>query len=527
MKTQARWLIFLCASWTLQAHALGQSPTEEKYHMEQRMAEGISAMLDKFLGPGKSHVTVVLDIEALELSGAAGGLKDAVASPGASRGAGSSTQWLWKDYLKKPKASILPGFLMGAELRRLEGKDKDLKRTPTSDLMEGGPVYAMAVKRHLVTVILDASVAEKYERLSQMMISEVLGLDPDRGDKINMYKLPLLSTWRWALLKPETVQDLFWMLMSLLAAAALLWLIKNFTAGAIQSLKQLSLKRPPAQAQPAPCAAAAADNAKGGGKAPSEPAAKGEAAIALRDSPGGRRDWDFINPDNLGLLVELLEREGASEAAAVLGFLEPGLSSQALELLESPFREDVLVELSHASTMDPCLLWKLRSKWKDRLSNAFGGADAMGELLSLLDKPVETALIGRIGALSPEMARRLQAKVMSFERIFDLSDSDLAAVLKEVPYPDWAQALVETPEAFAGRLLKLIPEESGKVLRGWLDLRPAKAGVRTKQARIRVLQAYRALHRSGKISPVAATARPKPSPEPHAAQAAKEVRKGG
>ena len=174
--------------------APAQSQLDEKLRLEQTIAQEVTSILDKFLGPGKSHVTVLLGVDVKPWSPASGRFPTDKKAPDAKspnkKQPGLQTKWLWTDVARKSKMTVLPGFSIAPEMavsedRKPEPKppvvkeDKKEEPPPANE-----PVFLMEVNRMLVSVVLDRSVPEKSRQIVEVMVSEVLGLDPDRGDKL-------------------------------------------------------------------------------------------------------------------------------------------------------------------------------------------------------------------------------------------------------------------------------------------------------------------------------------------------------
>jgi flagellar motor switch protein FliG len=510
-------LLILSACATILAfcptQARAQSQMDEKLRLEAQMAHEVSTILDQFIGPGKSHVTVNLGISVKRVNEAMREEAEAKKeqggrSPNKKDGGKPNvqTKWLWQDAAGKAKRTVLPGFAIAPQMTVTDDaksekiKEPELKEPEKkSDAKDGdSAVYMMEVTRTVVSVVIDNSVPEKNVKMVEVMISEVLGLDPDRGDKLNVYTLPLLPSWQRMLYAPDSMGVIARLAAWVVVGALFVWLLTRSVIAVLRSFGLLPFKK-----QLDIVKSGGEDKEKGKDSAEKEKKIEGKAGEKTEDpdpkAAPTPRYFDFVNKDNAGFLAELLENCEPQEAANVVGFLEPAVATLVLNSLKLEKRASILWCLSWAKSLTPEVHEMIRAQWRDRLEHAFGGSDSVGNLLSDMDTQHQTWFISKMAETSPELANKIKRSVLRFENLFVIEDKDLTVLAQTFSFQEWAVALSGFPSAYTERLMRVLPQPSKPALQQWLNLTPANAP-EGPQTRLKLTKLARAMALEGKIS---------------------------
>lgn len=498
------------------------SPIQAKADMEKKIVDEVSGILDRFLGPGRAHVTVFLNVEVKSP------LDDGKKND-AAKDKKTESKWMWREISRKPKMSVLPGFAVNPDVTVTDAKDK--KAEPKAAAAEDAadePAYELVVRKMLISIVLDSTVNEKNQKMIEVMVSEVLGLDPDRGDRLNVYKLPLQPAWKWALETPETLLRFFWGAVAILALAALLFFITRSIQSVMQARSSLpvspELKSSHSTVENGGGGHGHAGAGGHGAAAPSSETASVEEA-EKKDAENLdellRARLDFVTHENFEMLSELLKGSDPKEVSCLLGFVDPVLASRILDQLPQDKRLETLMYLVAATSIPPQELAEIKRAWRERLAFAYGGTGAVGELLSAMDPSLQKAFLERLKVVSPELAPKVAQALIRMEDLSRLDAGDLAIVAQAVPFEDWAKALLPMPVSYKNLVLGVLPDSSRQVLQQWLSLTNAKKG-EIVQSQAKVLGTMRSLLRQGRIAfgtgavkPVAAPA-PAPSSLPSA-----------
>ncbi len=516
------------------------SPTETKVELERKIVAEISEILDRFLGPGRSHVTVFLNV--------------AIKAPPENQDAGKNDRfkkkpkkveqhWTWREISKKPRMSVLPGFAINPDVSVTDNKKGEPIKPPVSeeaDDADDSQAFILEVKQMLVSIVLDSSVSEKNQKMIEIMVSEVLGLDPDRGDHLNIYKLPMQPAWKWALGTPETTVRIFWGTLAVLTSALLLFFIARALQAVLRArahAHELPKEKPKAahadakaDAKAGAGANAPGSNGAGGGKTDADISESEEDSVLLQR-------LDFVSTENFEMLSELLKDSDPKEIACVLGFVDTALCGRILDRLPQNKRLEALMYLVSAASISPQEMTEIKRTWRERLALAYGGTSMVGELLSTMHPALQKTFLDRLKVVSPDLAPKVSEALVVLGDIGRLEHADLAQLAQSVPFEDWAKALAPLPQGYKDRVLSVLPDSSRQVLQQWLSLtKPRK--LESEQAQAKVLSTMRSLLRQGKIvlsrepvpmpaPPAAAPAGGVPAPAAGAKPAAAPVAAGG
>ncbi len=497
------------------------SPVQAKVDLEKKIVDEVTGILDRFLGPGRAHVTVFLNVEVK-----AGAEADASVKKNERKDKNVEAKWMWREISKKPKMSVLPGFVVSPDVTMSDNKKTEPKPAAPAPADEGdAPAYEISIKRMLVSIVLDSAIPEKSEKMIEVMVSEVLGLDPDRGDRLNMYKLPLQPAWK-TLATPATLMRIFWGAV-VLGALALILFFYTRSVQAVNEARSLLPERPKGKEDKSSTESrGAGEGGKDGSGTDGEGAAHGEAAaggvqgsVTRGDAAIARERLDFVSLDNFEMLSELLKDSDPKDISCLLGFVDPLLSSRILDQLSHEKRIETMMYLVSATSIPPQELNEIKRAWRERLAYAYGGTGAVGELLSSMEPKMQKMFLERLLAVSPDLAPKVFEALIRMDDLARLEASDLAQLVQGVSFEIWAKALAPMAQTYKDRVLAVLPEASREVLQQWLSLTKAKK-VEADMAQSHVLSTMRSMIRSGRI---ALTREPVPAPRPAGAPAANGV----
>lgn len=485
------------------------SPVQAKTDMESKIVNEVGGILDRFLGPGRAHVTVFLNVAVKSAADDASNAR----KPEDRKAKKIEAKWVWREISKKPKMSVLPGFSVNPDVTVSDNKEKRPATKPEDKPSDGDstdiPAYEIEIRRMLVSIVLDKSISEKNEKMIEVMISEVLGLDPDRGDRLNIYKLPLQPAWKWALQTPETLLRIFWGGIGLFALALLLYFVTRSIQAVNQARPRLSARPEDKVEKDETIRSSGAESAAAG--AGTEAAAAASAAKTSEDAVIHPR-LDFVNLDNFEMLSELLKDSDPKDIACLMGFVDPVLSSRILDQFSHGKRLEVMMYLVCATSIPPQELAEVRRAWRERLSFAYGGTGAVGELLSTMDPGMQTMFLERLKNVSPDLVAKVADALVRMEDLARLEGPDLAHLAQSVPFDSWAKALAPMAQPYKDRVLASLPDSSRQVLQQWLSLTKANK-IEVAEAQLKVLATMRTMIRQGRI---ALAKEPTPAPRPSA-----------
>jgi len=480
--------------------ANAQSMFDEKLRMERVLAERISVMLDKVLGIGKSHVEVVLDVNVQQLKfGAQTGPIKKGADKEDSQDNEQRTHWAWRDVSQK-RVTVLPGFSVAPEVVMAKEPSQKKQGDSSAAKNDSAPVTMLTIDRILVSLILDNSVSEKERKLVQSMTSEMLDLNPDRGDRLINYNVPLVPVWK-SILFPRSIAYLVGLLVWMLALASLIGLLTwagTIILRAFGLLPEKSVK--PGLLDALVRKASSPEHPQNDDqqeKAMQQARAADEHAVPLLNNPS----FDFVSEDKLPVLTDLLvDNTDDVEVSCVLGFMDVRLAGHILEGMPPERRHRLLLSLCSAKTMTQKEIMEVRNSWEERLRNAYGGSDWTGILLSEFPPDFQAEFMRDLKSRSAPIATRIEKSLVTFEDVFRMRSADLQLLWQSVPPKEWAIALNGMPQTFSDKLSKVLPEAALKVFQQWMNLTPAQDEHTRHNAQSLIAKTARVLRSQGKLT---------------------------
>jgi hypothetical protein len=505
--------------------AAGESPAvltiSDKAALETRITRELSRILDKFIGSGKSHITVFVDAEA-DPGAPAPKEEGPEASPKSKERAarkearGSVQQLLWKDISRRTKVSVMPGFLQTQETSVAESVRKDSEKDSEASLEAARREEAarkearenavlLRIKRIVVSIVLDRCVADQELEKIKIMAAEILGLDPDRGDVLNVYRLSFVPAWKQALMANNILER---MLPFLLWGGFLAGLLLVLFSLANRLLEKWMGLTPPGKKVEVVKGAA---EGKGGARADApvdENAQEGHPPRIRAEDPDGARPAeipgfqkpftyiDSGNVERLAMLLQELEYPTQS-MAAVLGFLPVELRTALLTHLDPTAQAQALQHLCRMRKVAPAFLAQIDSQLREEVIHSYGGVMDTTEWLEAMSPRQCEAYLAFLDNAEPRKAREIRKRLIRFEDLLLLPEDQLPALVNSVPVTEWGPALAGVG-GLADPVLAILPEESRNALRQRLEFeKPGPEAV--LQVRAKVLSRAREMLRQGRL----------------------------
>ncbi|MCB0362077.1 MAG: flagellar motor switch protein FliG, partial [Bdellovibrionales bacterium] len=130
---------------------------------------------------------------------------------------------------------------------------------------------------------------------------------------------------------------------------------------------------------------------------------------------------------------------------------------------------------------------------------ALGGVQPVAEMLNVMDKNTETAIMSRIEEKDPILAEEIRKLMFVFEDIIKIDDRGIQALLKEVPNDKLLLALKTANEEIRMKIFKNISQRAANLLKEDLaGMGPSRLSD-VETAQIEIVNVARRLEAEGKI----------------------------
>jgi flagellar motor switch protein FliG len=168
-------------------------------------------------------------------------------------------------------------------------------------------------------------------------------------------------------------------------------------------------------------------------------------------------------------LLNILRREMPQTIAVVMSRLEPNKASLVLQNLDESIRTDVVRRVSELRHIDGEDLREIERVIEKKLSadedfTEYGGVATTVEMLNLVDRAVEKAIIEALEDEDPELAEEIKNRMFIFEDIVMLHDRDVRKVLESVDQADLAKAMVPVDSEVREKIFKAFSRRAAAVL---------------------------------------------------------------
>jgi len=171
-------------------------------------------------------------------------------------------------------------------------------------------------------------------------------------------------------------------------------------------------------------------------------------------------------------LAELLEQEHPQTVALVLAQLGGKFAADTLSLLPEELQSDIVLRIAHLDTVSPEVVREVM-EILDAEAKSFGtfegeqlgGIKVTAEMMNILDRSVEQAIMEKIGEVDPSTAEEIQQSMFVFEDLLNVDDRAIRTLLRHVSNDQLALALKAASDALKGKLLGNISERAAEIIR--------------------------------------------------------------
>lgn len=205
-------------------------------------------------------------------------------------------------------------------------------------------------------------------------------------------------------------------------------------------------------------------------------------------------------------LSNFLLNEHPQTIAVILAHLEPEKKGEVLKRLPESLQAEVVLRLSNLDHVAPELIAEVDRVLKQELSTlgtveqaSLGGVQPVAEMLNVMDKNTETAIMSRIEEKDPILAEEIRKLMFVFEDIVKIDDKGIQTLLKEVANDKLLLALKTANEEIRAKIFKNISQRAAKLLQDDLsNMGPARLSD-VESAQVEIVNAARRLEQEGKI----------------------------
>lgn len=220
----------------------------------------------------------------------------------------------------------------------------------------------------------------------------------------------------------------------------------------------------------------------------------------------GHRSLEALEVVDAKSLANFLVNEHPQTIAVILAHLEPEKKGEVLKRLPEALQAEAVLRMANLEYVDPALINEINNVLKEELATmgtveqaALGGVQPVAEMLNVMDKNTETAIMSRLEEKDPILAEEIRKLMFVFEDIVKIDDRGIQTLLKEVPNDKLLLALKTANEEIKTKIFKNLSQRAAQLLKEDLDaMGPAKLSD-VESAQQEIVNAARRLEQEGKI----------------------------
>lgn len=205
-------------------------------------------------------------------------------------------------------------------------------------------------------------------------------------------------------------------------------------------------------------------------------------------------------------LSNFLVNEHAQTVAVILAHLEPEKKGEVLRRLPEALQAEAVLRMAKLDHVDPELIEEIDRVLKVQLANtatveqaSLGGVQPVAEMLNVMDKNTETAIMSRLEEKDPLLAEEIRKLMFVFDDIVKIDDRGIQALLKEVPNDKLLLALKTSTEEIRAKVFKNISARAAEMLKEDLsNMGPSRLSD-VEGAQQEIVNTARRLEADGKI----------------------------
>jgi flagellar motor switch protein FliG len=158
-------------------------------------------------------------------------------------------------------------------------------------------------------------------------------------------------------------------------------------------------------------------------------------------------------------IAELVQDEHPQIVALITSYLDFGLASDVLSLLEPELQSDVILRIATLETVDPEALRELEKVMKKKFqantnlrSSQVGGVKAAAKIMNFTKEAMERRILGDVKKVDKDLMQAIQDNMFTFDNLGMSDDRSLQTLLRSVETEDLVLALKGADEFLRDKL---------------------------------------------------------------------------
>lgn len=218
------------------------------------------------------------------------------------------------------------------------------------------------------------------------------------------------------------------------------------------------------------------------------------------------RPFDFIRKTDPTHLLNFIQQEHPQTISLILAYLDPNKAAVILPQLPPEIQWDVAKRIAKMDRTSPEVLREVERVLEKKLANlsnedftSAGGIDAIVEILNMVDRSTEKAIIETLEATDTELAEEIKKRMFVFEDIVMLDDKAIQKVLREVDTQELAKALKAVDAEVQDKIFRNMSKRAASILKEEMEYMGPIRRKDVEESQQKIVSIIRKLEEAGEI----------------------------
>lgn len=216
--------------------------------------------------------------------------------------------------------------------------------------------------------------------------------------------------------------------------------------------------------------------------------------------------FSFLQKAESENLLTFIQEEHPQTIALIVCHLPHHKASEILGGLPPQKQVEVIKRIANMEQTNPEVIREVEKALESRLSNLLGqsmeragGVEAVAEILNLVDRTTEKAIMEGLESEDPELVEQIRRLMFVFEDIMMVDDKGIQSVLKEVDNDELSIALKTASEDLKNKIFGNMSERAAQLIKEDMEFMGPVRVSDVEAAQQRIVDIVRRLEDAGEI----------------------------
>ena len=218
------------------------------------------------------------------------------------------------------------------------------------------------------------------------------------------------------------------------------------------------------------------------------------------------RPFDFVKRTDPQHILNFIQQEHPQTIALILCYIEPQKASQILSQLHPDIQSEVAKRIAGMEQTTPEVIREVERVLEKKLSSvssedmaAAGGVDSIVEILNMIDRTTEKAILESLEEEDPALAEEIRRKMFIFDDIILLDDKAIQLVLKEVDQNELGKALRAVDNEVQEKVFRNMSKRAAAMLKEDMEFMGPMRRSDVEDSQQKIVAIIRRLEEAGEI----------------------------